>query len=88
MSTIWSKGKLVYPENGNVFEGLFTAGKMHGRGTMKYGNGDVYSGTWKNDNIHGILCNIMPCSVMSSYVLFMSVYSFVSDFSTYLLVFL
>ena len=28
-------------------------GKMHGRGTYKYAEGDVYQGEWKDDKRHG-----------------------------------
>ena len=35
--------------NGNWENGLF-----HGKGTMIWGNNDVYKGYWKNDIRHGV----------------------------------
>jgi hypothetical protein len=36
-----------------VYEGDVVNGKPHGRGKMKYSDGDVYEGDWKNGERHG-----------------------------------
>ena len=33
--------------DGSVYEGLFQKGKISGQGTMNYGNGDKYAGSWR-----------------------------------------
>lgn len=39
--------------NGDVYEGEWTDGAMHGQGTYTYADGDVYTGDWRNDKRHG-----------------------------------
>ena len=34
--------------NGDVYEGLFKAGKRQGEGTMKYASGQEATGNWEN----------------------------------------
>ena len=44
--------KVVY-ENGDEYEGETKNGKRDRKGTMKYADGEVYTGEWKDDNMHG-----------------------------------
>ncbi len=39
-------------DNGE-YRGLLLTGKRHGKGVMRYNNGDKYIGDWKNDKRHG-----------------------------------
>lgn len=39
---------------GNEYKGKFGHNLMHGHGIMKYSNGDLYEGSWKN----GMVCVI------------------------------
>ena len=49
-----SEEKGVYRyANGDVYDGLWKAGKRHGRGKMTYKNGDYYDGEWLDGNWHG-----------------------------------
>ena len=41
--------------NGNMFEGDFMKGELHGNGVMKYGDGSVYEGEWKENRREGKL---------------------------------
>src|SRR5688500_12097214 len=34
-------------QNGAVYEGHMSYGKLNGDGTLKYRNGDIYKGKWK-----------------------------------------
>ncbi len=40
-------------QNGAIYEGQMTYGKLNGRGTLKYANGDVYKGNWKMNKREG-----------------------------------
>lgn len=42
------KGKMSL-QNGSVYEGNFSRGRMSGEGTMTYSNGERYVGQWAND---------------------------------------
>lgn len=42
------KGKFKYLKDG-IYDGDFSASKRSGTGTFRWNNGDVYTGTWKND---------------------------------------
>ena len=36
-----------------MYTGQFKAGKRHGQGECKYGNGKIYTGEWKDGENHG-----------------------------------
>ena len=40
------------PKKG-IYEGKLKEGKRHGKGKMKYNNGDIYEGEWENDKKNG-----------------------------------
>lgn len=40
-------------KNGNEYEGEFLNGMKNGMGKLKYTNGDMYIGTFKNDVFDG-----------------------------------
>ena len=40
-------------ENGDVYDGDFVDGNMHGHGTLTYPNGDVYVGDFVDGDMHG-----------------------------------
>ena len=44
--------KINIPKKGN-YEGKLKEGKRHGKGIMKYINGDIYDGEWENDKKNG-----------------------------------
>ncbi len=46
------KGKMTL-QNGSVYEGNFSRGRMSGQGTMTYHNGERYTGQWANDVPNG-----------------------------------
>ncbi len=46
------KGKMTL-QNGNVYEGNFSRGRMSGDGVMTYNNGERYTGQWVNDVPNG-----------------------------------
>ena len=35
------------------YEGDFKEGRIEGKGTKQFANGNRYVGEWKNDNMHG-----------------------------------
>jgi hypothetical protein len=39
--------------NGDVYEGMFRAGKRQGEGTMRYASGQEASGTWEDGALSG-----------------------------------
>jgi len=44
-----------YKVNGDVlYEGDFSRGKMHGRGTYLFANGNTWKGTFRFDELHGV----------------------------------
>jgi hypothetical protein len=52
------KGKIIYP-NKDEYEGECNEdGFKNGKGIMKYNNGEIYKGNWKDDkkNGNGLLC--------------------------------
>lgn len=61
---VWQgKGKIIYIEkgenslsghaDGDMYEGNFVDGQIHGQGTFYYANGDIYRGSWKKNQKHG-----------------------------------
>ena len=40
--------------NGDVYEGDFIDGKKHGKGTLKFRDGSIYTGEFQNDSINGM----------------------------------
>lgn len=46
-------GKLTWP-NGDVYTGNFWEGRRHGKGSMKFANGNRYDGQWKDDLFSGL----------------------------------
>ena len=66
------EGSLEYPGNDEflrqIYEGQFVSKKAHGKGTMRWNQGDKYEGEWKEGLRHGkgeywskvsrIICNI------------------------------
>ena len=46
------EGRATYP-NGGEFQGEFEAGMRSGWGVMHFEGGDVFSGFWADDKIHG-----------------------------------
>ena len=40
-------------ENGDLYDGLWSANKKNGSGEYKYNSGNIYKGTWKNDKKNG-----------------------------------
>jgi hypothetical protein len=63
--------KVTYGAEGKdgFYHGYMMAGKRHGEGTMKYANGDVYSGMWKEGKKYG----------KGTYVFNTTKYKFVGD---------
>ena len=51
------EGSLEYPGNDEflrqIYEGQFVAKKAHGKGTMRWNQGDKYEGDWKEGLRHG-----------------------------------
>ena len=51
------EGCLEYPGNDEflrqIYEGQFVAKKAHGKGTMRWNQGDKYEGDWKEGLRHG-----------------------------------
>ncbi len=47
------KGTRTWKENGNIYNGEFLQGRMHGEGTFTYDNGDEYKGDFIKDLRHG-----------------------------------
>jgi hypothetical protein len=45
-------GKKTYPD-GDIFEGNFNYGKLHGKGKKTFSNGDIYEGDFVLDKEHG-----------------------------------
>lgn len=45
------KGKAVYGQNGTVYEGDFKNGSCNGNATLRFANGDTFSGTVESDII-------------------------------------
>ena len=45
-------GELIRFEDGE-YNGDIEDGKKNGTGTMKYSNGDIYTGIWDDDDKHG-----------------------------------
>lgn len=47
--------------NGSKVEGFWMNGKLCGKATMEYNNGDIYTGEWYNNEKNGIgkyvMCN-------------------------------
>lgn len=41
------------PRKGYTYTGGFLGSRRHGRGTCRYGDGDVYEGQWAQDAPHG-----------------------------------
>ena len=52
---IMGYGYRFFGINGNSFSGEFYMGELHGHGTMKYKNGDVYEGQWNRNRREGTL---------------------------------
>ena len=46
-------GKFYNYETGDSYEGECCDDHAHGKGTMQYGNGDLYVGTWVKDERDG-----------------------------------
>jgi hypothetical protein len=46
-------GKMVYEEDGRIFEGDWRHGRWHGYGKATFSNGDAYDGEYKFDQRHG-----------------------------------
>lgn len=40
-------------QNGAIYEGMMSYGKLHGAGTLHYANGDVYKGNWNMNKREG-----------------------------------
>lgn len=47
------KGKIIYNEGEEYYEGEFTKGKMTGHGFYKWSNNDTYEGQFLDGNLHG-----------------------------------
>ena len=45
-------GTMIWPDQSR-FEGDFLNGKIEGRGTKYFSNGNKYIGQWKDDAMHG-----------------------------------
>jgi len=46
---------MIY-SNGDLYDGEYNNGYIHGKGTMIYSNGDVYNGKWEyNDMVEGTI---------------------------------
>ena len=46
------KGKYKF-ENGSIYSGQFSDGKLNGKGTMRYHSGDIYTGMWEDNKKNG-----------------------------------
>lgn len=46
-------GRMVYEEDGRIFEGDWRHGRWHGYGKATFSNGDAYDGEYKFDQRHG-----------------------------------
>ena len=46
------KGRHIWANNGDIYEGQFKDGKKHGYGVHKHANGNVYQGEYRNNKIH------------------------------------
>jgi hypothetical protein len=42
-----------WPGRAGAYEGDIKHGKKHGKGVMKFRNGDIYTGSWENNMING-----------------------------------
>jgi hypothetical protein len=40
-------------QNGAIYEGTMSYGKLHGSGTLRYANGDIYKGSWNMNKREG-----------------------------------
>lgn len=45
-------GKMIF-NNGNIYDGEWKKGLMHGKGRMTFNNGSVYEGEWEYNLMHG-----------------------------------
>lgn len=45
------KGKMIWPEQNEVYEDNFKDNKRHGKGTQKYADWDVYEGNFVQGKI-------------------------------------
>ncbi|XP_065670993.1 MORN repeat-containing protein 1 isoform X3 [Hydra vulgaris] len=50
---IHGRGERYWAHSKNLFVGLFDFGEINGEGVMKYGNGDMYEGTWLENKKEG-----------------------------------
>lgn len=46
-------GKIIFSTTSNSYEGEFNEGRIEGKGTFKWSNGDEYIGTFENGILHG-----------------------------------
>ena len=47
------KGRYIWNNNGDFYEGQYKHDKIHGQGVTKYASGNVYDGEYKDNKMHG-----------------------------------
>ena len=52
-SNYFSAGKLIFPRGLGIYEGDWSRGKMHGKGSRSYSNGSKYIGGFRDGEPHG-----------------------------------
>ena len=53
LHTIWDNCYGEYNFGYRDYAGEWQAGRFNGKGVLKYDSGEIYSGEFKNDQIHG-----------------------------------
>ena len=48
-----SVGKLIFPRGLGIYDGDWSRGKMHGKGSRSYSNGSKYIGSFRDGEPHG-----------------------------------